>query len=123
PTSCVTRLTALIAADAGFRAASQSVRQQEEGPPRRLFWVAPAMSPSPWPVPPLPTTTALADHLGLAPRELDWFADCLGREAEAPPGPLRHYTYRWVAGARGKRRLLEQPRPRLRPCSAAFCTM
>jgi hypothetical protein len=72
------------------------------------------MAPSAWPVPALATTAALAEWLGLTPGQLDWFADCQGREARHPPGPLRHYGYRWLAGRSGKRRLLEQPRARLK---------
>ncbi len=88
-------------------------------PKRILAGAAPAMSPaagapSSWAVPPLRTTTALADWLGLPVCQLDWFADCQGREADAPAGPLRHYTYHWLPGKHGKRRLLERPKARLK---------
>jgi hypothetical protein len=82
--------------------------------PHRVFWVEPRMALARWPVPPLPTTTALAEWLGLTSGELAWFADPHGREARRPEGPLRHYTYRWLHGKRGKRRLLEQPKARLK---------
>src|SRR5262249_20777738 len=86
---------------------------------RRLFWAAPVMAPrsgapANWGVPALPTSGALAEWLGLRPFELAWFADCHGREADAPPGPLRHYTYRWLLRRGGKFRLLEAPKPRLK---------
>jgi hypothetical protein len=85
----------------------------------RRFWVVPEMAPgagapSTWQVPQLPTTEALADWLGLDLNELLWLADCHGREAWVPPGPLRHYLYRLKRGRRGKVRLLEIPKPRLK---------
>ncbi len=91
----------------------------QQPPLRRLFWAAPRMTPAAgrpaaWPVLPLPTVGALANWLGLRDRELQWFADCLGREADAPPGPLRHYTYHRVQKIGGKGRLLEAPKPRLK---------
>jgi hypothetical protein len=82
---------------------------------RRVFWLAPVMdSRRGWQLPTLRTTTALAEWLRLTPGQLDWFADCQGRERRTPPGPLRHYEYRWLTTRGGKRRLLEQPRPRLK---------
>jgi hypothetical protein len=87
--------------------------------PRQIFWVTPRMepvlgAPSSWQVPPLITPIALADWLGLEPRQLDWFADCQGREAKMPAGPLRHYTYGWRAKRHGPPRLLEIPKQRLK---------
>jgi hypothetical protein len=87
--------------------------------PRQLFWVSAVMSPAAgrpatWAVPALATDGALAEWLGLAAPALDWFADCHGHEADVPAGPLRHYTYQWRAGRRGKRRLLEMPKQRLK---------
>jgi hypothetical protein len=81
---------------------------------RRIRPRRPKMVPTAWPVPPLPTTAALAAWLSLTPGELDWFADCQGRAVRAPAGPLRHYTYQWLAGRGGKRRLLEMPKRRLK---------
>jgi RNA-directed DNA polymerase len=92
----------------------------DEGLPRVWPCAATArMAPTPgapasWSVPSLITPGALAEWLGLQPRELDWFADCLGREAEVPSGPLRHYTYRWLRRRSGGVRLLEMPRARLK---------
>jgi hypothetical protein len=80
----------------------------------RLFRGRLKMAPSPWPVPPLPSPAALAGWLGLTPGELDWLADCQGRAARLPPGPLYHYTYRWVAKRGGRSRLIEVPKPRLK---------
>jgi len=64
--------------------------------------------------PALATSTALAEWLGLHPSELDWFADCEGRQVKAPPGPLHHYTYRWLPKPGGGARLLEIPKQRLK---------
>ena len=85
----------------------------------RVYWLVPQMNPAAgtpaaWQLPALTTTGALADWLGLTPGELDWFADCQGRAVHSPAGPLRHYTYQWLIGRAGKRRLLEIPKPRLK---------
>jgi hypothetical protein len=76
------------------------------------------MSPAPgapatWELPRLPTREALADWLGITVCELEWFADRHGFEAAAS-GALRHYTYRLIAKASGKWRLLEMPKARLK---------
>jgi hypothetical protein len=77
--------------------------------------MAPAAGvPATWQVPPLTTPAALAEWLGLSLRELDWFADRHGLEGSVPPGPLRHYTYRWVSKRSGGHRLLEIPKARLK---------
>jgi RNA-directed DNA polymerase len=112
-------LAAFIGADAGFRKAWPRCCRHLQFLPRQIFWATLAMAPAAgppasWPVPALATAAALADWLGLTPTELDWFADCHGHEAAVRPGPLRHYTYRWLGGAAGKRRLLEVPKERLK---------
>ena len=99
---------------------SEPVRLQQS-PLRRLFQVVPRMAPAAgpptaWPIPPLPTVAALADWLGLGDRELSWFADCRGREADAPPGPLRHYTYHRVQKMTGR-----LPRPGSAEAAAEGC--
>jgi hypothetical protein len=110
-------LTALLLQDRRFYDALTTHRQQEPLL-ARVYSIAPEMTPAPgapatWPVPALDTTAALAEWLGLEPGELDWFADRRRRERNTPPGPLRHYTYRWRAGRR-KVRLLEAPKSRLK---------
>jgi hypothetical protein len=67
-----------------------------------------------WAVPALATAGELSAWLGLDLGELAWFADRQGREADAPAGPLRHYTYRWLPRPSGKFRLLEAPKQRLK---------
>jgi hypothetical protein len=88
-------------------------------PIRELFLIPPRMSPrgaaaGSWGLPPLATAGELAAWLGLGLGEMAWFADRQGREAAAPAGPLRHYTYRWLSRPAGKFRLLEAPKQRLK---------
>jgi hypothetical protein len=94
----------------GLRARAEPVALHETG------WDTPPFDQTmlKLPVPPLPDTAALAAWLDLSPSMLDWFADCQGREAKVPAGPLRHYTYRWQAKRLGKARLLEMPKQRLK---------
>src|SRR4051794_3770327 len=66
--------------------------------------------PAPGRAPPLTTPAAVAEWLDLEPERLDWFADVQGRQRRTPPGPLRHYDYRWVAKRGGSARLIEAPR-------------
>jgi hypothetical protein len=112
-------LSAFIDADNGFAKAWMRHSTVLGRLPHQVFWSTPSMAPAAgcpesWPVPALTTSAALAEWLGLEPKELDWFADCQGREAQVPAGPLRHYTYRWLAKRSGKARLLEMPKQRLK---------
>jgi hypothetical protein len=100
--------------DAAFQRMWMTQGRQLAESDHEVFWAAPTMTPAAWSVPPLATEGALAEWLGLTPGQLDGFADCQGREADTPAGPLRHYTYAWRAGRRGKWRLLEIPKPRLK---------
>jgi hypothetical protein len=111
-------LSAFIAADAGFQQAWRA-HGPAGLPVSELFWVAPQMAPAAgvpggWQVPALATPAALAAWLGLELPRLEWFADCRGREADVPPGALRHYSYRWVRKGNRRARLLEVPRGRLK---------
>src|SRR5262245_28746106 len=85
----------------------------QPSPARRVRRPRMAANPT-FPVPPIVTTVALAERLGLTPGQLDWFADRRGMEAKGHQQPLRHYTYRWLTSRSGKRRLLEVPLPRLK---------
>jgi RNA-directed DNA polymerase len=98
--------------DRGFRAKAPRVLG-------RVYWTTPTMvaavsAAGSWKLPELTTPAALTDWLGLERAELAWFADCHGRGAKTPPGPLRHYSYRWLPKAGGKWRLLEIPKSRLK---------
>lgn len=75
----------------------------------------PACGPaSSWQVKPIVTIGELATWLDVTIGELDWFADCQGREANHTDEQLRHYRYRWIPKASGARRLLEVPKSRLK---------
>jgi hypothetical protein len=91
-------------------------------PVRRAAWLTPAMAPSPWPVPPLPTVAAFGDWLGIKPGELQWFADCQGRERLHRSGPLRHYRYQTIAKRGGRFRLIESPKLRLKELQRQILT-
>ena len=109
------RLAEFLEDDEGFRKA----RLRYELALHLIVWPAPTMNPAPgppasWPVPAIATPAELARFLDLEPNELDWFADCQGRERTARSEPLRHYRYRWVAKPSGSLRLIEAPKPRLK---------
>jgi len=65
-------------------------------------------------IPALVTPGELARWLSVSPANLDWFADCFGRERERPPGALRHYRYRWIPKSSAGKRLIEVPKARLK---------
>jgi hypothetical protein len=115
----VTTLAGFLEERRDYLTAWESALAWQKMPVHELFCVPPTMAPQhgapvAWSVPPLATTGELAEWLGLTLGELAWFADCQGREAAAPEGPLRHYTYRWLRSRSGKLRLLERPKARLK---------
>lgn len=67
-----------------------------------------------WSIPPLATTGALAEWLGVSVGELEWFADCKSLESKRAQGRLRHYHYRALVKRFGQIRLIESPKPRLK---------
>jgi RNA-directed DNA polymerase len=102
-----------IRADQGYLRAWTSKR-----PPRIAHYPLdpPRMSPrrgalAACALPSLPTTRDLADWLGIAPGELEWFADL--RRMNFEGGPLAHYRYRWIEKRTGVR-IVEMPKPRLK---------
>ncbi len=109
------KLCAFIEGEESFRSACS---RQMFGAKRRLFWFKPAMSRNwaalGWNIPPIATSWALAERLGLSTNELAWFADCHGQEAKVKSVKLRHYAYRWLPKRGGKWRLLEVPKSRLK---------
>jgi hypothetical protein len=104
-------LAAFLQQDGGLSRASTN---ESARPGCRVLRGRLNMAPCPWPVPSLPSPEALAAWLGLTLKELDWFADCWGREADVPAGPLRHYSYCWRAKSSRRWRLLEMPKARLK---------
>jgi RNA-directed DNA polymerase len=120
PRPALSTLAEFIAADVPFRQAyHRSSRGRHGFPLRRVFSIphtmAPAAgAPASWNLPPLTTPEALAALLGVDRRELDWFADCQRRNRRAEAKALHHYTYRWLLTRKGKARLLEVPKARLK---------
>jgi hypothetical protein len=111
-------LTRFLKADRDFVRAWRLCVRRGGPPPHEIFWLVNSMTAGVnrkvLELPALATSTALAEWLGLHPSELDWFADCEGRQVKAPPGPLHHYTYRWLPKPSGGARLLEMPKRRLK---------
>ena len=107
------RLAAFLAADEELQRHWLAHRSECDPAFREVVTASPKMLPSRWDVPALPTPAALAGWLGLSLPELDWFAGSRA-SPDPPPGPLRHYQHQWVPKRRGKFRLLEIPKARLK---------
>ncbi len=67
-----------------------------------------------WPIPPITTLGGLASFFLSTLEELDTLADVRELQRHIPLGHGHHYRYRWVDTRRGKKRLLEIPKQRLR---------
>jgi hypothetical protein len=108
--------------DDGFKIACRKHALQVK---RRLAAPA-AMSPvaaaAIWTVPSICTSGELAERLGIAIGELDWFADRRGLESKQNQGRLRHYHYRVLAKRFGRVRLIEAPKPRLKEIQRRILT-
>jgi hypothetical protein len=88
-------------------------------PAGEYFWVPATMRPRSsaarsWEVPALTTAGQLADWLGLFPAQLDWLADVGGWTVRQPSTKLRHYVCHWQPRRRGRFRLIESPKPKLK---------
>lgn len=90
--------------------------RESKGKLRTIPSPAPQMQPTweRWSVPPITTLSALAEYLGLSLHQLEGLADLHGIQKHLPLGPRHHYRYRWVPSRRGKVRLLEIPKLRLK---------
>ncbi len=76
-----------------------------------------------WDVPAIESAGALADWLGLAPGELDWFADLKRLCSRSPSSPqLKHYHYRILQKGSGGIRLIEAPKVRLKEIQRRILT-
>ncbi len=83
------------------------------------FWVPIKMQPQgraaeTWRIPALTTTGQLAEWLGLSLGELDWLADVRGLTTKQTAPKLRHYVCHWLPRSRGRFRLVESPKPKLK---------
>ncbi|MFL5327997.1 MAG: reverse transcriptase family protein [Gemmataceae bacterium] len=79
------------------------------------FWNLPAMEePRRWDVLAITTKDQLAKWLGISTSRLEWFADILGTTPRATEERMRHYRQRWIPKRRGRWRLLEIPKARLK---------
>lgn len=79
------------------------------------WWIdEPAMGPSPWDVPALPTTAELARYFDLDVQGLDWLADRRGLGRFAADSRLRNYVYTWWRKPTGGVRVLEAPKSKLK---------
>lgn len=107
----IARLTAVIAAHHEFRAAFW-----RQASPRIRRWLAPppVMGVSPWPVPPAPTLSDLAQLLEVEPRELEWLADVRRYLRRSKSPWLEHYQRAWLPKRSGGFRLIEVPKPRIK---------
>lgn len=75
-----------------------------------------------WSVPPITTTAALAEWLGVTVAELAWFSNCAALGHEAWTAPRHHYHYRLRAKRQGGVRVLEAPQARLKALQRRILT-
>ncbi len=107
-------ITSFILDDDGFLRAAEKYELRlidRFGAPSTMAPVAAAWA---WKVPKIRNSVELADWLGIAIGELDWFADRRTFEYKRNPGRLRHYHYRALAKRFGQIRLIEAPKQRLK---------
>jgi RNA-directed DNA polymerase len=74
----------------------------------------PVAAASTWDIPTIESVGALADWLGIAVGELEWFADIKGLGYKRPGHKLAHYHHRILAKEGGNIRLIEAPKSRLK---------
>jgi hypothetical protein len=110
-------VVAFLVEDEGFERARWVHRDKLRvtewlGEPQQM---QPAAAAGDWGIPAIATLGTLAEFLGVAAGELEWFADLKGLTARvAADGPLRHYCYRVLAKKSGSVRLIEAPKGRLK---------
>ena len=106
------RLAAFIASRPSFEGAFIPWR----GTPQIRRWIAPApaMGPTPWPVPPAATLVDLARLLEVEPNELEWMADVRRYLRRSKSPLLEHYHCTWMPKRSGGYRLIEIPKARIK---------
>ncbi len=94
----------------------------DERPPHpvRFPLFSPRMVRSPWPVPRIDTTGALAERFELDPGQLDWLADVRGLERHVADERLRNYRYMLLSRPGGPPRVIEKPKLRLKEIQRAI---
>lgn len=108
-------LTGFLLAQTPLRELLSRARRQRRPVRVRVVATAPAaMGRRRWPVPEVADLPALARLLELPAEQLDWVADCRGRQRRTPPGPLHLFRHSWRVRPGGTPRLLESPTPLLR---------
>jgi len=85
----------------------------------RLYLVPLSMAPRceaarTWTIPQLVSEGQLAEWLSVSAGHLDWLADLRGWCVESRSFKLRHYVCRWQPRRRGRFRLIESPKPKLK---------
>ena len=107
-------LVRFLYSDKGFLRASERyelrVVDRLAGPPT----MSPVAAAASWGVPEIRSFAKLADWLGIAMNDLDWFADLHALEYKRNQGRLRHYHYRTMSKRFGQIRLIEAPKTRLK---------
>jgi hypothetical protein len=96
--------------------ASQSIFDLQIG---EHFWLPTTMGPRGaaaqlWKLPALTSPGQLAAWLGISTGQLDWLADIRGWTVRQLNPRLRHYVYRWQPRRRGRFRLIESPKRKLK---------
>jgi hypothetical protein len=103
------KLTVAIANDRSFRKAVNSGER-----PRVVHWFPATLSMIPafpeWNLPQFNTADDLCAWLGLDRGQLNWLADCEGRQRRSDEKIRRHYVYQWRRKPRGGWRLVEAPK-------------
>jgi RNA-directed DNA polymerase len=111
-----------VQSDKGF------LRATEEGALRLIdrFARPPPMSPvaaaALWEVPEICSPGELADWLGIAINDLDWFADLRHLTGKQGEDRLSHYHYRTMSKRFGQIRLIESPKNRLKDIQRQILT-
>jgi RNA-directed DNA polymerase len=130
PTPRHVALAQFLAADGSFcRAVGRLKGQAQRREPSEQFpsvsvtnvlsLPRPQMAPAPViegaaKLPSLVTSGELADWLGISLGELDWFVGRHQHGRRIAADNLAHYRCRWIAKSRGRKRLVESPKPRLK---------
>jgi RNA-directed DNA polymerase len=107
-------VTQFILGDHGFRQACEKHELRLVDRLAAHAGMSPVAAATAWNLPSIHTPGELADWLGMAIGDLEWFADRCRLEYKRNQGRLRHYHYRALFKRFGRVRLVEAPKPRLK---------